>query len=252
MRYLVLSDIHANQIAFEAVLRHAGRQRWDKVLFLGDVVGYYPEPEAATRTLRELAPEAVLGNHDALLLDLFHNPHMLSPYSGSLVHEVIDRHLQCLSGESLAFLQSFQPRLSRDGWEAVHGALRDPWEYLAGLPSAQANLPLLSTDLCLVGHTHVPVIFACVQAEKGDLWRTVSFRGERAVYRLPPKAKVFFNPGSVGQPRDGVPLASYAIFDEELRMLELFRVPFDLLAVQRQVRERSYPEALAVRLEVGR
>jgi protein phosphatase len=251
MRYLVLSDIHANQIAFEAVLRHAGRQRWDRVLFLGDVVGYYPEPEAATRTLRELQPEPVLGNHDALLLELFNNPEP-GLLGDSLVTEVLDRHRQCLSGESRAFLQSFQPRLQRDSWEATHGALRHPWEYLASLPSAQANLPLLSTDLCLVGHTHVPMIYACVQTEQGNLWRAVPFRGERAVYRLPPKARVFFNPGSVGQPRDGVPLASYAIFDEELRMIELFRVPFDLLAVQRQVREQGYPEALAVRLEVGR
>jgi len=251
MRYLVLSDIHANQIAFEAVLRHAGRQRWDGVLFLGDVVGYYPEPEAATRTLRELQPEPVLGNHDALLLELFNNP-QLGPLGNSLVCEVLDRHRQCLSGESLSFLQSFQPRLRRDSWEATHGALRHPWEYLASLQVAQANLPLLSTDLCLVGHTHVPMIYACVQTGQGDLWRSVPFRGERAIYRLPPKAKVFFNPGSVGQPRDGVPLASYAIFDDELRVIELFRVPFDLLAVQRQVREQGYPEALAVRLEVGR
>jgi predicted phosphodiesterase len=253
MRYLVLSDIHANQIAFEAVLRHAKRQRWEKVLFLGDIVGYYPEPEAATRTLRDLQAEVlILGNHDHLLLELFHNPNAISVQSRSLVLEVLERHLHCLSGESLGFLQTFQLRVQHDTWEAVHGAPRDPWEYLGSLQSAQANLPLLRTDLCLVGHTHVPMVYACVQTEKGDLWRTVPFRGERAVYRLPPKAKVFFNPGSVGQPRDGMPLASYAIFDDALRVIELFRVPFDLIAVQRQVRQHGYPEALAARLEVGR
>ena len=103
-----------------------------------------------------------------------------------------------------------------------------------------------------MGHTHVPKIFAAVQTPEGEIWRTVPFRKEQATYRIPPRAKLFFNPGSVGQPRDGIPLASYAIFDRTASTIELFRVEYDLLSVQRAVRDRGYPEVLASRLPVGR
>jgi predicted phosphodiesterase len=252
MRYLVLSDIHANRIAFEAVLRHAGRQRWDEAIFLGDIVGYYTEPEEVVGMLRELKPSTcLLGNHDAWLLELTEGKSNAIMGDG-VVGEVISEHARLLSEASLSFLNAFQMRAAQNGWEAVHGALRTPWEYISSLLVAQQNLPLMESELCFVGHTHVPVAYACINSEQGELWRTVSFRGERSVYRLPPGARVLFNPGSVGQPRDGVPLASYAIYDEAARLLELFRVPFDLLGVQRQVRASGYPETLATRLELGR
>ncbi|HEX7021540.1 MAG TPA: metallophosphoesterase family protein [Trueperaceae bacterium] len=252
MRYLVLSDIHANQIAFEAVLTHAGRQRWDKAVFLGDVVGYYTAPEEATRMLRELDPEvAILGNHDALLLASTQQSGLVSGEEG-MVADIITRHTSELSKESLGFIHKLRSHVLTDGWEAAHGALRRPWEYMTNLPSAQANLPLLQRRLCLVGHTHVPAAYACVNTGTGDIWRSVSFRSERAVYRIPPKARVFFNPGSVGQPRDGIPQASYAVFDEDAQVIEHFRVPFDIVKVQRQVRTRGYPDVLATRLDLGR
>ena len=251
MRYLVLSDIHANDVALEAVLRHAEGARWDRVIFLGDVVGYYPEAERTVTLLRDLEPEvAILGNHDALLLALADSSS--GAREGGLVADIVAKHLRALSPDNLAFVRSFQKRVLRESWEATHGALREPWEYLSSLHAAQANFPFLQRDLCLVGHTHIPVAYACAGAPGGELWRAVPFRGERAVYRLPPKARVFFNPGSVGQPRDGVPLASYAVFDLDERVLELHRVGFDIGKVQRAVRSHGYPEALATRLSAGR
>ncbi len=253
MRYLVLSDIHANDVALEAVLRHAGGARWDRLIFLGDVVGYYPEAEKTTTLLRDLEPEvALLGNHDALLLSLLDAPTSRSPHEGGLVADIIAKHKRALSPENVAFIRGFQKHVLKETWEAAHGALREPWEYLSSLHAAQANFPFLQRDLCLVGHTHIPVAYAGAGAPGNEIWRAVPFRGERAVYRLPPKARVFFNPGSVGQPRDGVPLASYAVFDEEERVLELYRVPFDIQKVQRAVRSHGYPEALATRLSAGR
>lgn len=253
MRYLLLSDIHANTVALEAVLQHAKRQRWEQLIFLGDLIGYYTEPEAATTMLRELSPDiALLGNHDALLLELADQHKDHESQEDSLVSGIVRRHLAQLSEENLAFIRSFERHVVREAWEATHGALRKPWEYLSSLQNAQANMPLMSTNLCFVGHTHIPMVYACVMREEGELWRTMAFRGERAVYRLPPHAKVIFNPGSVGQPRDGMPLASYAVFDEEQGLIELYRVPFDLLKVQRQVRQHDYTEALATRLGVGR
>ena len=252
MRYLLLSDIHANLTAFEAVLRHARLKRWDRALFLGDAVGYYPQPVETLALLRELAPEvALVGNHEASLLERVTGHADTRLREDPLVSEVLERQLAVLGPEDLAYLRSFEPRAVREGWEAVHGSLNEPWAYLTNLPKVQEHAPLMQTSLCFVGHTHIPRAFASTPSLGGELWRTVAFPHEHAVYRLPPKARIVFNPGSVGQPRDGIPLASYAIFDEEARVLEHFRVPYDLLTVQRAVRAAGYPEALAQRLALG-
>lgn len=252
MRYLLLSDIHGNDIALEAVLSDARRKRWDQILFLGDLVGYYTQPEQAARRLMELKPHVCLmGNHDQLLLDLVDGKPS-SNMESELVRFVIGRHLEELSSDSIEFLRSFRMTAKDEKWQAVHGALLRPWDYISSLQSAQANFPLLERPICFVGHTHVPKVFASVSAGREELWRVLSFTSERTTYRIPPRAKLFFNPGSIGQPRDGSPLASYAIYDEDLGTIELRRVEFDLLAVQRQVREQGYPEALAVRLARGR
>ncbi len=250
MRYLLLSDIHANAAALEAVLRHAEKRRWDGVVFLGDIVGYYPQAEQAVKALKELDPAVtILGNHDAILLALARDD-SLEPQS--LVEKLMARQLNEVSQESISFIATFELQAEREGWEAVHGAPRDPFEYLSGLPQAQANLPYMKKNLCFVGHTHVPLALACVSSATGQLWRSIPFQRPENLYRLPPQVKVFLNPGSVGQPRDGLPLASYAIFDEDHGVVEVFRVPFDIAKVQRLVRERGYPEALAIRLAEGR
>lgn len=252
MRHLLLSDIHANAHALEAVLRHARHKPWDRSIFLGDAVGYYTDPQRVIDLLIELQPAVrILGNHDAVLLDLLDG----TPPDGredGLVREVLTRHAEELTPDAIEYVRSFGEHHAGEGWEATHGALRSQWEYLATLPNAQGNLEFMGERICLVGHTHVPKIFAAVATPNGDIWRTVPFRKEQTTYRIPPKAKVFFNPGSVGQPRDGIPLASYAIFDDDTSTVELFRVEYDLLGVQRSVREKGYPAVLANRLTVGR
>jgi predicted phosphodiesterase len=251
MRYLILSDIHANHLALDAVMVHANRKQWDKVIFLGDAVGYYTHPNEVLNVIRDLKPElSILGNHEALLLKQLSPGTEISFKEDSVVTDVISRHAQAITPENLEYIKTFQDRAVRDTWEVTHGALRSQWEYLTTLQNAQANVPLMSTGLCFVGHTHVPRVFAYVP--EGDIWRTVAFRGEGGTYRIPPKVKVIFNPGSVGQPRDGIPLASYAIFDEDSRIIELFRVEYDLLKMQRLVREMGYADALAARLTVGK
>lgn len=254
MRYLVLSDVHANAPALEAVLRHADFRGYDEVLFLGDAVGYYPDPEQVVTILRSLKPRvAILGNHDAALLALA-DGRAAGHHEEGVVTEVLAKQLPELSDESLGFLRDLKEHVVEERWEAAHGALRNPWEYMATLQSAQANLSLLDRQVCLVGHTHVPKIFAAVEGAGagGVMWRTVQFRQERTLYRIPPRARLFFNPGSVGQPRDSIPLAAYALFDDAQGTLELFRVEFDVAAVQQAVRFAGYPEVLAARLAVGR
>ena len=252
MRYLLLSDIHGNDIALEAVLDDARRRRWDEVLFLGDLVGYYPRPEKAARRLMELEPSyCLMGNHDQLLLDLADGK-ASSNMENEIVTFVIGRHLEELSEESIEFLRGFRATAKGEKWQAVHGALLRRWDYISSMQSAQANFPLMERSICFVGHTHVPKVFASVNSGREELWRVVSFDDEKATYRIPPRARLFFNPGSVGQPRDGSPLASYAIYDEEQGTIELRRVEFDLLTVQRAVRDSGYPESLAARLAKGR
>jgi diadenosine tetraphosphatase ApaH/serine/threonine PP2A family protein phosphatase len=202
--------------------------------------------------LMQLAPFACLmGNHDQLLIDLADGK-TSSNMENEIVSFVIGRHLEELSSESLEFLRRFKMNAMTEKWQAVHGALLRTWDYISSLQSAQSNFPLLERPICFVGHTHVPKVFASVSAGREDLWRVVGFNSDRATYRIPPRAKLFFNPGSIGQPRDGSPLASYAIYDEEQGTIELRRVEFDLLAVQRLVRGQGYPEALAARLALGR
>ena len=252
MRTLVLSDIHANIVAFEAVLRHASTRRWDDAIFLGDIVGYYPAPEQSVSLLRDLNPKVtILGNHDAMLLSDVGERGESHFRSRSLVAEVVSKHAQALSEESVAYINSFQSHALSERWEATHGSLTEQWAYLSNLPKAQKNFPKMQRDLLLFGHTHVPVAYVCVKVGGKEMWRAVPFRNEGSVYRIPPNAQVLFNPGSVGQPRDGVPLASYAILDSEARTLEVFRVDFDIIKVQRQLREAGYDERLGTRLELG-
>ena len=252
MRLLILSDIHANLVAFEATMRHASRQRWDEVIFLGDIVGYYAEPEQCVAMLRDLEPRVnILGNHDAMLLSEVGERESSDFRSRSVVAEVVSKHARVLSKESVAYISGFENHALAEQWEATHGSLRERWAYLSDLPKAQRNLLAMQRELLLFGHTHVPVAYVCIEVGGKEMWRTVPFRGESSVYRVPPNAQVLFNPGSVGQPRDGVPKASYAILDEEARALELFRVDFDIAKVQRRLREAGYDAGLGTRLEVG-
>lgn len=255
MRYLVLADVHANTVALDAVLRDARRHDFDATIFLGDAVGYYPWPEEAIARLRELDPVvALIGNHDAQLLEMIDGRSADSTFeAGPVVAPVLRDQAGRLSSEAVAWLRTLREHDLAERFEAVHGALVRPWQYLHGLAEAAENLPRLSRSLCLVGHTHVPRVLAAATGPDGEtMWRQLTFREDGGRYRMPPKARGFFNPGAVGQPRDGIPLASYGFYDDERGLLEVVRVAFDVVTVQREVRGAGYPEPLAARLAVGR
>lgn len=255
MRYLVLSDVHANEIALVAVLRDARRRGFDATLFLGDAVGYYPRPNEAIEALAALAPQvALLGNHDAQLLDLIDGTRVSGmPHASPVVAPVLRAQAEVITADGVAWLRTLQEHHLDERFEAVHAALARRWQYLHGFAEAEENLPLLSRPLCFVGHTHVPRLLASASTPDGTrLWRQVTFREDGGRYRMPPRAIGFFNPGAVGQARDGIPLASYGLYDDGTGMLEVIRVAFDLVAVQREVRAAGYPEALAARLAMGR
>jgi predicted phosphodiesterase len=253
MRYLVLSDVHSNAPALAAVIKDAKRRAYDEVVFLGDLVGYYPFPHEAIAMLRELEPHTLLlGNHDALMLTLADGGHTSSHREGSHVTDIVARQLETLPTEDLAYLRTMATGATFLRWQAAHGGFRERFEYLSTLHDAQVNLPFLTKAVGIVGHTHVPKAFASVTTADGDLWRTVTFRGTHAQYRLPPAARAFLNPGAVGQPRDGSPLASYALYDDDRQVFDVHRVEYDIGLVQQRVAETGYPGALGVRLASGR
>ena len=255
MRYLLLSDVHANAVALAATLRHAEGRRWQQVIFLGDAVGYYPQPEEVVRELQNLPLEAaLLGNHDALLLEPDgHGSAQSSTRSSarSVVVEVIERQRRELSREARAFLETLTPRAAGPGWEAVHSTLAGNWEYVDSLERAQQEPARMTRPLLFFGHTHVPMIYLFLVHEGRKLCRSVPLTKEKTLFRLPPNVQVLFNPGSVGQPRDGLPLAAYAVYDDEAGVLEHYRVEFDIRAVQQLVVKADYPLPLAVRLGRG-
>ncbi len=252
MRYLLLSDIHANSVALEAVLKHSQKKKWDKVLFLGDAIGYYTDPEPVLSCLRELEPEiCLMGNHDQILVDLDTGAGNTTG-TKSVVVKLVQRHQEIISDTNRDFIKTFTMQEQSSYWTAVHGALSEPWDYIDNLMVAQKNIPLFENRLCFYGHTHLPGIYATTESSKGSLWRTMPFKSDHMVYRIPPKAKLMFNPGSVGQPRDHIPKASYAIFDEDNEAIEMFRTEFDIAKVQKKVVEHDYPEVLALRLAQGR
>lgn len=239
MRALILSDIHANATALEAVLERAGEV--DAVWCLGDVVGYGPDPNDCIARLQELSGLVCLqGNHDAaavgqLALESFNSEARAS----------IEWLRNCLSAEALRFLQGLQPRAEISGITLTHASPRQPLlEYLLDTNSAGENFSYFDTDLCFVGHTHIPVIFS-LQEEAVNL-RIPEANSQTILF-----ARSIANPGSVGQSRDRDPRAAFAIFDSDMNVWDYQRVEYDVAAVQARMRAARLPERHILRLAGG-
>jgi diadenosine tetraphosphatase ApaH/serine/threonine PP2A family protein phosphatase len=240
MRIAVLSDIHSNLVALDAVLAHAGDV--DAIWQLGDVVGYGPDPDGVVARLVEVGAIGVLGNHDAAALggseiDWFNSD---ARAAAAWTRDTI--------GESTRrWLGGLPPQLEIDGVGLVHGSPRDPLrEYITDHLVAEENLAELPSRLGLHGHTHVPIAWIAA-GDRIEVWppgwtAALALDGRRAL----------LNPGSVGQPRDGDPRASYAILDPDADTMTWHRVPYDIAAVQAEMRAVGLPLRLIDRLAVGR
>lgn len=240
MRVAVLSDIHANLAALEAV--RDDLPEVDEVWVLGDIVGYGPQPNEVIAALQEVGARSVLGNHDGAAIGTVDTA-WFNPDAARAIEwtsEVVDAN-------SRAYLATL-PEVRVDGeLTAVHGSPRDPiWEYIVGTGVAAENLPAFDTRVCLHGHTHVPIVF---QAEDGEVG-LVAATPDTPVSIAAGRALV--NPGSVGQPRDGNPAASYLVLDTDAGELQFRRVAYDIDATQRLMRRIGLPPRLAERLSYGR
>jgi diadenosine tetraphosphatase ApaH/serine/threonine PP2A family protein phosphatase len=241
MRILVLSDIHANITALEAVLSDAGTV--DAVWCLGDVVGYGPDPNECVARLRML-PELVcrLGNHDAATLGRI----PIETFNQD-ARRSIEWIQQVLTKESYTFLAQLPEKVVIEQVTLVHGSPRNPvWEYILDMHNATQNLKHFDTPICIVGHTHLPIAYLSVNGSNDLRW-SVPPEGEQITIQ----SRAILNPGSVGQPRDHDPRASYAIFSPENSGWEVRRVDYDIRAVQKRIRSADLPMRHALRLIEG-
>lgn len=243
MRYLILSDIHANLTAFEAVLRDAAP--FDQIWCIGDIVGYGPNPNECIELLREYDHICVAGNHDWASLGRL-DPEDFNPDA----RQAALWTQRQLTPANMDYLARLPVRIERDGLTLVHGSPRQPiWEYILYSGMAAANFPLFETPYCFVGHTHTPIIYQEVRA--GDIISAIPLE---APYDEPfplGEDRLIINPGSVGQPRDGDPRASYVLLDLERKEILYRRVPYEVSRTQAQMRELGLPARLIARLAFG-
>jgi predicted phosphodiesterase len=245
MRVLVLSDIHANLAALEAVLEDAATVGYDRVWCLGDTVGYGPEPDGCVARVRDLDARVVVGNHDWAAIGCMDaddfNPEARRAVLWTQAH---------LSADSLAWLSRLpdEPQIEGD-FTLTHGSPRDPvWEYILRPADAVENLAWFDTRYCLVGHTHLPALHVWHAAD-AKMQRIAPPFGKALI--LQENTRIILNPGSVGQPRDNDKRAAYAILDTEQMTWLARRVAYPIEVTQAHMRAAGLPERLINRLAFG-
>ncbi|MFH1775116.1 MAG: metallophosphoesterase family protein [Chloroflexota bacterium] len=244
MRYAIIADIHANLAAFIAVLAGIEHQRGavDEIWCLGDVVGYGPDPHECIELLRQHKHVCVAGNHDWAATGKVDTAYF-NPDAARACHWTA----QQLTPEDSDYLSKLPPLIQKDTFTLVHGSPRQPiWEYLDSISIATENLSYFRSQFCLVGHSHVPLVFK--YDEDGHcLFNRFSPNIELALG----KSRLIINPGCVGQPRDGDPRASYAIYDSDYEVMRLYRIPYDINSTQLKMARQGLPMRLVARLSQG-
>jgi diadenosine tetraphosphatase ApaH/serine/threonine PP2A family protein phosphatase len=246
MRYLVLTDIHANLEALEACLGDAAVRGFDRTLVLGDLVGYGGDPNAVVARIQGLQPAAVVrGNHDKVACGLEQ-----AEGFNAVARSAAKWTLDVLTPAHREWLASL-PEGPIDVDEVVeicHGSPFDEDAYIFDELDAVRALKVSNRPLCLFGHTHYPVTFELSE----DSFDNVGAAGAQTQVQMKPGCKYLINPGSVGQPRDGDPRAAYAIVDTTLQRVELYRIRYAVEDAQTKVMKAGLPDVLAQRLAVGR
>lgn len=239
MRIAVLSDIHANLPALEAVL--AALEPYDAIWQLGDVVGYGPQPNEVVARLAGENALGVRGNHDSAALgelptDTFNDD----------ARSAVEWTAGQIDAATRSWLAALPRRAEQEEFTLVHGSPRDPtWEYVTSAGVARANMSAFETRHCLVGHTHVPLVFrqsdSSLEVVRTPAGATLTLNDRRAI----------LNPGSVGQPRDGDPRACALVLDTEAQLLEWRRVEYPFEKVQKLMVQQGLPPRLVARLALG-
>jgi len=242
MKYVIISDIHGNLEAFQSVLSWIhSYEEIDKVVCLGDIVGYGADPGECIELTRGISDIIIAGNHDFAAVgktDIdFFNPvaKEAAIWTGGI-----------LSTEHINFLKSLPLVGKTSDVHFVHSSLYNPdeWRYLLDLHNAQIDFRIMKKDILFVGHSHIPLVFE-------DRNGKINLITDPEI-NLEQNAKYIINPGSVGQPRDHDPRASFAVFDSEDRYLKIIRLDYNIQKAQMKIRAAGLPEILAERLSYGR
>jgi predicted phosphodiesterase len=242
MRCAVIADIHANLSAFTTVLGDI-KQRGgaDEIWCLGDIVGYGPDPHECIELLRQYKHVCVAGNHDWAAIGKIDTSYF-NPFAAAACSWTT----QQLSPDDVQYLESLPLTIEKGDITLVHGSPMEPiWEYVISTSIAAKNFAFLKSKFCLVGHSHVPVVFK----EESGSCRSVQF--SPGIGMVLGDNRLIINPGGVGQPRDGDPRASYAIYDSESRIIRLYRIPYDIGATQDKMMQAGLPIHLVTRLQEG-
>ena len=246
MRYLILSDMHGNWDAFEVVLRHARRKRFDSVLVLGDLVGYGAAPNQVVEAVRSLGTRfhAVRGNHDKVVSGIDRGENF-----NHAALTAAQWTAQRLTAANLRFVRELPrgPRMVADDIAICHGSPLDEDAYVFSDVDAFEIFSAHSVPITFFGHTHIPSIFSLEGPELG----VRALRGRGGKVQLAPHGRYLLNPGSIGQPRDRDPRASYMTYDSDRRIVRWVRLPYPIARSQGRIRKAGLPGMLADRLAVG-
>jgi len=245
MRYLLISDIHANLAAFEAVLKDA-QGKYDKVWCLGDMVGYGPDPNECVELLLTLDHICIAGNHDWAVLDKLD----VDDFNPDARFATLWTRKQ-LTKKVRDYLDSLPIALvEEDIFTLVHGSPRHPiWEYVLYPAVAQPNFKQFDTPYCFVGHTHSPIIFEEAETPKKMCTAYIPEFNNGPI--MLGNQRLIINPGSVGQPRDGDARAAYGILDTDKKSFEFRRVTYPVNVTQEKMKSYDFPPRLWNRLAFG-
>ena len=246
MRYLILSDMHANWDAFEVVLRRARRKRFDVVLVLGDLVGYGAAPNQVVEAVRRLGPRLyiVRGNHDKVVAGID---------NGANFNQTALAAAQWTTGRltpaNLRYVRNLPqgPVLIEESAAICHGSPLDEDTYVFSDVDAYEIFSHYPVPLVFFGHTHIPSLFSL----EGRRLGVTALRGVSGTIVLHPEGRYLVNPGSIGQPRDRDPRAAYMTYDSQKRLVRWYRLPYPIPEAQRRIRRAGLPTALADRLAHG-
>ena len=247
MRYLVISDIHGNLEAYETVMSEAGPLGYDKVLVLGDLVGYGADPNAICERIRDLKPDGLIrGNHDKVGSGV-ESPEGFNAVARNAIRWTFDN----LTKENRDWLAALPagPMIVDDMIEICHGTPFDEDAYVFDDLDALRAMHAARRPLCLFGHTHVQLAHFLSRDQFG---LATTDEARPLTITLEEPSRYLVNPGSVGQPRDGDPRAGFAIVDTTARELTIYRVEYPIAKAQARILEEGLPDVLAQRLALGR
>jgi diadenosine tetraphosphatase ApaH/serine/threonine PP2A family protein phosphatase len=246
LRVAVLTDIHSNRQALEAVLAAVEAAGVDQTWCLGDMVGYGADPDACTKLVRERCDTCLVGNHDLAVLGALDT----STFSETAA-AAVEWTRENVGEETLEFLGELEPTASQGGVGLFHASPRDPvWEYVLSSDQAEAGFEAQEERVGLIGHSHIALFFVRASATRPGYVQGA--QAEDGLEIELPDGQWLLNPGSVGQPRDSDPRAAWLELDTDAWTARWHRVEYDIGAAAKAIRAAGLPPALADRLDVGR